>query len=85
MVEACRVDNFYCVIEDIYEGCTRGEGGGEKIRIFQKINRTTPDKYAIICSEFGCNIIFEDNGRLKFLNILKYFNKIIEITNYVFG
>ena len=45
------MDNSYCVIGDIYE----------KIRIFQKINRTTSDKYAIICSEFGCNISFEDN------------------------
>ena len=51
-----------------------GEGGWvvKKIRNFQKMNRTTSDKYAILCSEFGCNNIFEDNGRLTPL-FLKYF------------
>ena len=35
--------------------CMNAVLGGEKIR-YKKNKRTTSDKYAIICSEFGCNI-----------------------------
>ena len=37
---------------------------GVKRLDFKKYKSTTSDKYAIICSEFGCNIIFEDNEQL---------------------